>query len=48
MRKFQLDQSILETVVRFDVADTAPKRRIRPTAQSPAYGTLIFSSLFDG
>ena len=48
MRKFQLDQNIWETVVRFDVADTAPKRRIRPTAQSPAYGTLIFSSLFDG
>ena len=42
MRKFQLDQSILETVVRFDVADTAPKRRIGPTAQSPAYGTPHF------
>lgn len=42
MRKFQLDQSIWETVVRFDVADTAPKRRIGPTAQSPAYGTPHF------
>ena len=42
MRKFQLDQNIWETVVRFDVADTAPKRRIGPTAQSPAYGTPHF------
>ena len=42
MRKFQLDQNIWETVVRFDVADTAPRRRLGPTASSPAYGTPQF------
>ena len=28
--------------MRFDVADTAPKRRLGPTAPSPAYGTPHF------